>query len=51
MAKFTQMMDVIFGLTHWVDFTNEWNGLTSETTDVQGATNEELEDISPVVTE
>jgi len=30
MPRFTQMMDVIFGLTGWVDFTNELNGVNRE---------------------
>ncbi|WP_169891229.1 hypothetical protein [Litchfieldia alkalitelluris] len=30
MAKFSKAMDVVFGLTHWMEFTNELNGFSSE---------------------
>ncbi len=48
MARFTQMMDVIFGLTRWVDLTNEWNGL-NEKEEVESRKLPENEDLPPII--
>ncbi|MFC4323892.1 hypothetical protein [Litchfieldia salsa] len=51
MPRFTQMMDVIFGLTHWVDFTNDINGLSNEIQETEASTPTELEKLNNIVTE